>query len=276
MELGKCGTFTHLNPFRLTAYSLQRWARGEDVADYNLERDSTYLFSCSSRKVVPPAGSFSTMAFVIDHSVPTPPFIPLGRGEDVCFAASCAVLHPNYLFAHAAMTLDHFAPVPKKLPESARRMIVPNMGELMAAIVRRVGSVQTSLGVPSSYRQLGEELMMLSTRDDNAFDRGVRDAFLSGLSSFGAVLSNPGVPDELPGTLRTDTLQLMEAIRAAAQDEACGYPLEARAANRNLSDARRFLREEIGLFGTILTIWPRMLEAADQLSGQIERYSCPL
>ena len=265
---GDCGWGTPSRYLFLSRESLARLTRSDDV----------YRDSITSRELVQVttavtlsrrADDLMTTAFAADNRFMLPPFIPVGRGEDLVFGRVLQNTQHDVWFGHLPHAIFH-RPVGRRRfarGEIIRSAATTDLSSLICAIVDRCPT--DGVDCCGSLRELGRSLSNICALSLDLFHAYIRECSTRLTQDRLHLLeerlrsAGPAAPSYV-----ADMESYMERLREAGKREETGIPVEL-LYGREIDAALRCTQRVIAMYGKLLCAWPDMVEVANAWSDRV-------
>lgn len=259
---GDCGWGTPSRYLFISRESLERLTRSDDV----------YLDSITSREVVQlstavtlsrRADDLMTTTFGADNRLMLPPFIPVGRGEDLVFGHVLQKSHHDVWFGHLPHAIFH-GPVGRRRfarGEIIRSAATTDLSSLICAMVERFPT--NGLNVSDSLRGLGRSLRNICALSIGQFHDYIRECRTSlTQKSLGLLEDRLQSAGRAAPSYVADMKMYIERLREGDKREEAGIPVEL-LYGREIDVALRWTRKVIAMYGQLLSAWPDIVEVVN-------------
>jgi hypothetical protein len=243
-------------------------------ATYEEARRSRRIARAVTRPTVADASWLMTTAVGLDARSLLPPFLPLGRGEDVVFGRLLERIHHGACIGHVPIALRH-EPVSSRRFSPGEILRSASGFDLYELAIAAIDAPKLEGDDPSDrLRALGEALVGLGQSSLGRFEAYLAERMTAtrqrSLAQLEAQLEshgrgNPAWASDVDHYLAAARDALATTRRWVPLDLAtwCGWPAE-----ETLVLAQRFL----ALFGEILCLWPTITSFAEELGGFGDAY----
>jgi hypothetical protein len=260
--------------FLLTGASAERFARRFELGDGC--RTRVMIKTVTQPTLVRGCDNMMTTFFALDNRGTTPPFLPVGRGEDNLYGVTMSCLHHDGWFGYLPRLLPHWPLEQRRFwpGELARSTSGIGLTLLMATLIEAWN--RTAPPDPSGrYENCGRYLQEVASCSGGAFIAWVHplverfvDALVGGVLQRTEHVRAPGRWKETCRTLADD-------FRVAARDVDFAVPLDCRI-GRSRACAADLTATLVRDFGRLIEWWPRGREVARRLNERGVRLAQPV
>jgi hypothetical protein len=209
------------------------------------------------------ADHWMSTAFAANNRSLLPPFMPVGRGEDVVFARLLKKIEPRAYFGHVPWAILH-APLESRRfwpGEVLRSAATTDLREMFCALIGGIVDSQNK-GAASAIRNLGQALVEIANQpaDDFRFllwqySRSAVKASMTLLEKRAKRFKGLGTPWE------DDIRKYIDLVAASWTEPSAAIPAELLATG-SITDATELSQKLVRLYGRFLSIWPDMVDIA--------------
>jgi len=214
------------------------------------------------------------LPFSIDNTELVPPASPLGRGEDLFFAASMAYLYPKSVALNLPVMVSHRRPDNEIRPEQEPHALTPSLARLAAEYcLSRVD--QCSASDPVDRCHFMASTLLDLARSENSNRRRVLGEFLLHLraDTVAQIQQNLAPENNLPAYFSRDAKQWVVANGKTFNND-LSLQLEQWPQSLDAEQAARRFSAELESLGSALSVWPRLWQWAkeqdDLLSSEVD------
>jgi hypothetical protein len=266
---GDCGWGTPSRYLFMSRESLERLTTSDKV----------YLDSITSREVVqlPEAVTLSkctdglmTTAFGADNRLMLPPFIPVGRGEDLVFGHVLQKTQQNVWFGHLPHAIFH-GPVGRRQfarGEIIRSAATTDLSSLLCAMVKRLPT--RGLDFSGSLRELGGALSSICAVSQGSFHDFIRECRTQLTQDTLAFLEDRlrSAGPAAPPSYVADVNLYIDRLLEGDKRKGAGIPVEL-LYGREIDEALCRTQELIAIYGQLLSAWPDIVDSANTFSHNL-------
>ena len=262
--IGDCGWGTPSRFLFISGSSLERLTKSDDIyVNATCKREmaqltETVLLTRSPDDVM-------TTAFGADSRLAFPPFIPVGRGEDLLLAQFLKKTRTGAWFGHLPHAIFHAPPERRQFRrgEIVRSASGTDLNSLLGCMIGQLNL--STLDTFGSLRDLGRSLTELAMMPAKMFHNFIRRCRKTLTESKLKLLEDRLTPlNEHAPSYVSDVKKYMERLLDGDKSEAAGIPAEL-LYGREPALAIECTQEVVAMYGRLIWIWPDMIEATAKL-----------
>lgn len=243
-----------------------------------MESESNYRLGCMSREVVCSVSQptisrpqpFGTCFWGLDNREEQPPFVPVGRSQDLVFGAILARCYPNTRIGYIPLVSVHAPEFARRFwPQEVHRTASGvTLANVIIECIRSASAVEDSTSDEGRLRTMGQHLVELGSLPGRHFRGHLREVLSRSYRGYHALMEQwlqryRGKPEYWA----SDVQRYMGLLAAALERPDFFVPIEL-AAHRGVATACALTQELVLNYGRLLEGWPRMTAAARRLKSQ--------
>ena len=260
--LGDCGWGSPSRYLFIDDLSFERLTKSHRSYSFGLA-SREMLRVCRRTTVTTAADHWMSTAFAADNRSLLPPFMPLGRGEDVVFARVMKKIEPRVWFGHLPWAILHVPSETRRFwpGEVLRGAATTDLKGMFCALIDGIEDGRAE-GDSQAIRNLGQALIDIADQpaDDFRFllwrySRDAVQADLTLLENRARRFNGLGTPWE------DDIRRYIDLATASWKEPSAAIPAELLGA-RSVADATKLSQEIVRLYGRLLLVWPEIVGIA--------------
>jgi hypothetical protein len=221
-----------------------------------------------SHRVVSHGGPWTGGSFGLDNRDLVPPFLPVQRGEDGLFGFLLSSYFPDCYFAHIPETVLHAPAYPTRCGDPADAFSHLQLNEIFVGLAVSSPKRRNSNSRADHMSQLGSYLSEVSSASDNEFEEFLKSILWSRASRMAITLDHLLVKyGGEPAFWAADIQRGLESLRRRLSAGEYTIPSDL-LEGRTMDQARKLTKAIIAKYGQLLTYWPDIVAAAQELRRQ--------
>ncbi len=233
-----------------------------DESTYRSAKRSREVFRCSNVPTVTEGTFLGGFFLGIDQRIILPPFVPVGRNEDILFAALTRVLYPSTYYGHAPIAYDHSPDPRRQFSDGWLDDLMPKSNELLPivfATFRRDIAISDHGGDADRFLSAADKIAELS-HDPRQFAELIQTGWLRAARSIvRRIEANLETYHYEPSYWATDLERAIETYSALID-----HPDQVAPADfpGSTTDRLELLRSLCLRYGRLLAVWPDIMSSA--------------